>query len=51
LERLLERDGLFADRVEREAGELGLKVVLVDGTRPETAVAAEVARWFRLPGA
>ena len=51
LERLLERDALFADRVEREARELGLKVVLVDGTRPETAVAAEVARWFRLPGA
>jgi hypothetical protein len=48
LARLLERDALFADRVAHEARELGLKVVLVDGTRPETELVAEVADWFRL---
>jgi len=48
LELLLERDALFADQVTREAEELGLKVVLVDGSRPEAALVAEVAEWFRL---
>jgi hypothetical protein len=47
LERLLERDALFAEQVTREAQELGLKVVVVDG-RPEGELAAEVADWFRL---
>jgi hypothetical protein len=48
LERLLERDALFAERVTREAQELGLKVVRVDGARPIEALVAEVADWFRL---
>jgi hypothetical protein len=48
LERLLERDALFAERVEREARELGLRVIVVDGDRPATAVVAEVEQWFRL---
>jgi hypothetical protein len=48
LERLLERDALFAEHVAREARERGLKVVVVDGERPEAALAAEVADWFRL---
>jgi hypothetical protein len=48
LERLLERDALFAKQVAREAQELGLKVVVVDGGRPEVALVAEVADWFRL---
>jgi hypothetical protein len=48
LERLLERDALFATQVAREARELDLKVVSVDGARPEAALVAEVAEWFRL---
>jgi len=48
-ERLLERDALFAERTEREARELGLRVVTVDGTVPLDEVTAEVAEWFRLP--
>lgn len=48
LERLLERDAQFADQVAREAQDLGLKVVMVDGTRPEPVLVAEVAKWFRL---
>jgi hypothetical protein len=45
---LLERDALFADQVTREAETLGLKVVVVDGTRPVAEVVAEVATWFGL---
>jgi thymidylate kinase len=48
LERLLERDALFAEQVTREAETLGLKVVVVDGTRPVAEVVAEVATWFGL---
>ena len=48
LERLLERDALFADHVAREARERGLEVLVVDGERPEAALAAQVADWFRL---
>ena len=49
LERLLERDALFAEQVAREAQERGLKVVVVDSGRPEAELVAEVADWFRLP--
>jgi hypothetical protein len=48
LERLLERDALFAEQVAREAQELGLKVVVVDGDRAEATLVAELADWFRL---
>jgi hypothetical protein len=48
LERLLERDALFAEQVAREAQDLGLRVVFVAGDRPEAALADEVEEWFRL---
>jgi hypothetical protein len=48
LERVLERDTLFADWIAREAQERSLKVVVVDGTQTETEVVTEVAEWFRL---
>jgi hypothetical protein len=48
LGRLLERDALFADGVAREAEELGLKAVFVDGSRPMAEVVAEVAEWLGL---
>jgi hypothetical protein len=48
LERLLDRDALFADEVTREANGLGLKVVVIDGKRTEAEVTTEVAGWFHL---
>jgi len=48
LERLLERDAMFAQAVGKEARELGLRVMQVDGTRSAGEVAGQVAKWFRL---
>jgi hypothetical protein len=48
LDRLLERDELFAQQLAAEAHALGLKVISVDGKRPVADVAVEVAAWFRL---
>ncbi len=48
LERVLECDAPFADRITRQAQERNLKVVVVDGTQTETEVVTEVAAWFRL---
>jgi len=49
LDRLLERDVIFGQGVAKEARELGLRVLSVDGTRSAAELAAEVADWFRLP--
>jgi hypothetical protein len=51
LERLLERDSLFAEQVVREAESLGLAVVVVDGTRSVDDVANEIAELLRYPRA
>lgn len=48
LERLLERDALFAERTTAEAAVLGLKVVLVDGSRSEADLLAEAEEWLGL---
>jgi hypothetical protein len=48
MQRLLERDALFAEHVTREAQELGLKVLRVDGARSKGTLVAEVAACFRL---
>ena len=48
LERLLQREALFGELVMREARELGLKTIAIDGTRTPGDVAEEVADWFRL---
>ena len=45
-ERLLERDALFADAVVGQARGLGLKVVVVDGSRSVQSLADELADWF-----
>jgi len=47
-ERLLARDQMFTDCVSDEAAGLGLRVVVVDASSSEAALAEEVARWFRL---
>ena len=48
LERLLERDALFADTVREQARELGLSVVTVDGQRSLSELTSEVAQLLRL---
>lgn len=48
LARLLERDALFDERVAREAEELGLAVVRVDGSRSEDELVRDVAGLLRL---
>lgn len=48
LERLLDRDALFAASVADEARHLSLKTVRVDGSVPLYDLADEVADWLRL---
>jgi len=44
----MDRDVLFAETVRRNVERLGLRSVLVDGTRPPEAIADEVARMLSL---
>jgi hypothetical protein len=44
----VERDRLIAEDAVRKAGERGVRVIEVDGTRPPDAIAAEIAEHFRL---
>ena len=48
LERLPERDQIFADVVRSDAQELGLKIIMLDGKRTQANIAEEVAAWFGL---
>jgi hypothetical protein len=46
--RLQERDRLFTEAVLREADELGLKTIPIDGRRAVADVADEITDWFML---
>ena len=48
LQRLLDRDRMFTEVIERQAVERGLRVIHVDGGRSPSELAADVAGWFRL---